>query len=150
MRCSKTLLSVFLIALTSTAAILSASAQDAVAPVAPERPVELEKHGHVRTDPYFWLRERDSPEVIAYLEAENDYFEAKMAPLQGLQNELYDEIRGRIKEDDASVPYRLGRHFYYRRFEQGEQYPVYARKAGSLDGRGILGLVLRGGVLWQR
>jgi oligopeptidase B len=112
--------------------------QDALAqtpspPVAAERPVELEIHGDVRVDSYYWLRERDNPEVIAYLEAENAYFESRMAPLSALQNELFEELRDRVKEDDESVPYRLGDHYYYHRFEAGNQYPIYARRAGSLD-----------------
>lgn len=89
----------------------------------------LEKHGHVRTDPYVWLRDRDNPEVIAYLEAENAHFDAEMAPLAELVAELFEEICARIPPDDASVPYRVGAHLYYRRFEEGRQYPIHARKA---------------------
>ena len=98
-------------------------------PVAEARPVTLERHGHVRTDPYFWLRERENPEVIAYLEAENAYFDEQMAPLRALQDELFEEIRERIPQDDASVPYRLGGYTYYRRYEEGHQYPIFARRS---------------------
>ena len=103
--------------------------QTALPPDAPERPVELEIHGDVRTDPYFWLREREDPEVIAYLEAENAYFDARMAPLQTLQDSLFEEIKGRIQQDDQSVPYRLGDYLYYSRTAEGQQYPIFARKA---------------------
>ncbi|MEX0747722.1 MAG: S9 family peptidase [Rhodothermales bacterium] len=102
-------------------------------PAARVDPVELEIHGHVRSDPYFWLRERENPEVIAYLEAENAYLEATMAHTKPLQEVLFEEIRGRIKQDDSSVPYRLDDYFYYTRFEDGKNYPVYARKHGSLE-----------------
>ncbi|MGF1603573.1 MAG: S9 family peptidase [Thermosynechococcaceae cyanobacterium] len=109
------------------------SAQTIAPPVAAEHPVKLEKHGDIRIDPYFWLRDRNNPEVINYLKAENTYYDQQMAPLQGLRNELFEEIKGRIKQDDSKVPYRLGNDFYYSRFEDGKQYPIYARKKGSLD-----------------
>ena len=115
----------------TTPALQSAAAQ--TPPVADRHPVTLELHGHTRMDPYFWLRERENPDVIAYLEAENAYFEAHMEPLAGLRSELFEEIKGRIKQDDSSVPYRLGDHYYYSRYEEGGQYPIYARKAGSLE-----------------
>ncbi|HMB94014.1 MAG TPA: S9 family peptidase, partial [Rhodothermales bacterium] len=86
-----------------------------------------------RTDDYYWLRERENPEVIAYLEAENAYTEAEMAHLKDLEDALFAEIKGRIKEDDASVPYKEGDYFYYTRYEEGKEYPIYARKKGSLD-----------------
>ena len=122
-----------LLALSSAWLAPTADAQEVGPPDAAERPLELEMHGDLRIDPYFWLRERENPEVLAYLEGENAYFEAQMAPLTGLQEELFEEIKNRIKQDDASVPFRLGGHYYYRRFEEGRQYPIHARKAGSLD-----------------
>jgi oligopeptidase B len=103
-------------------------------PRAAQRPVELEAHGDVRVDDYYWLRERDNPEVIAYLEAENDYTEAVMAGAADLQEKLYEEIVGRIKQDDDSVPYKKGDYFYYHRYEEGDEYPIYCRKRGSLQG----------------
>lgn len=118
-------------ALASAYLAAIASAQPAEPPVAAARPVELERHGDVRVDPYFWLRERDDPEVLAYLEAENAYYERKMEPLRELEEELFQEIVGRIDENDASVPYRLGDHLYYHRFEEGKQYPIHARKAAT-------------------
>jgi oligopeptidase B len=97
-------------------------------------PTALTAHDHVRTDDYFWLRERDDPEVIAYLERENAYFDEVMAPLQGLRETLFEEIKGRIKQDDASVPFGLGDHQYYYRYEEGLQYPIYARRPAGGEG----------------
>ena len=100
----------------------------------PERkPARLEIHGDVRIDNYFWLKERENPDVIAYLDAENAYTEKMMAPMRGMQEILFDEIKGRIKEDDESAPYRRGDYFYYYRHVEGSEYPIYARKKGALD-----------------
>jgi len=93
----------------------------------------LEKHGHVRIDDYYWLRERDNPEVIAYLNAENQYAEKQMGHTKGLEEKLFAEIKGRFKQTDMSVPYRLDNYFYYTRYEEGKEYPIYARKRGVLD-----------------
>jgi oligopeptidase B len=90
-------------------------------------------HGDRREDDYFWLRRKEDPEVIAYLEAENAYTDAVMKPTEAFQTRLYAEMLARIKEDDTSVPYRRGGHFYYVRTETGKQYPIYCRKAGSLE-----------------
>ena len=109
-------------------------------PVAKIVPHELEIHGHVRTDDYYWLREREDPEVISYLEAENAYTGAVLAHTEQFQQELYDEIVGRIKQDDSSVPYRLDDYYYYSRYEEGGNYPIYCRKKGSLDGEEEVGL----------
>ena len=89
--------------------------------------------GEVRVDPYYWLAKRDDPEVLRYLEAENEYADAVMEPLEPLEAEIYAEIKGRIKKDDASVPVRRGDHFYYSRFAGDAEYPIFARKRGSLD-----------------
>jgi oligopeptidase B len=96
-------------------------------------PKALEKHGHVRVDDYYWLKERDNPEVIDYLNAENEYAEKAMAHTKGLEENLFDEIKARFKQTDMSVPYRRDDYFYYSRYEQGREYPIYARKRGSLD-----------------
>ncbi len=122
-----------LLAVALTAALPS-QAQTPQPPVATVKPTELTAHDHVRTDDYFWLRDRDDPEVIAYLTAENDYFNAAMAPLADLQETLFEEIKGRIKQDDASVPYRLGDHQYFYRYEEGKQYPIYARRPDTEGG----------------
>jgi len=103
------------------------------APVAAVKPFELEKHGDVRLDNYYWLRERDNPEVIDYLESENEYTSHMMAHTEALQEQLFEEIKGRIQQDDQSVPYKLDDFVYYTRYEEGKDYPVYCRKPGSLD-----------------
>lgn len=133
LRHSQLFFGILCIALASLPILPTASSQNTVLPVAAERPIKLKKHSDVRIDPYFWLRDRNNPEVISYLKAENAYYEQQMAPLQKLQNQIFEEIKGRIKQDDSKVPYRLGNHFYYSRFEDGQQYPIYARKAGSLE-----------------
>jgi oligopeptidase B len=102
-------------------------------PMAKAQPVELEEHGHVRIDNYYWLKERDNPEVIAYLKAENAYTEAVMAHTKGLQETLFEEMKGRIKPDDASVPYKLDDYWYYVRYEEDKEYPIHCRKKGSLE-----------------
>ena len=90
-------------------------------------------HGHQLADDYAWLREKTSPEVIAFLEQENAYTRAVMKPTEELQATLYKEMISHIKETDVSVPFRDGNYFYYSRTEQGAQYPIYCRKRGSLD-----------------
>ena len=106
------------------------------APVAPKKLEKLEKHGHVRVDPYYWLRERENPEVIEYLTVENEYMEARMAPTVELQRKLTEETKARIKQTDTSVPYDLRGFTYYRRTEDGKQYPIYCRKvAGKSDAK---------------
>ena len=90
-------------------------------------------HGYARHDDYFWLRDKTSADVTAYLEAETAYTEAVMKPTEAFQSALYDEILSHIKQTDLSVPYRRGDYFYYSRTEEGQQYPIYARKHGSLE-----------------
>lgn len=90
-------------------------------------------HNDTMLDDYFWLREKSNPEVIAHLEAENAYAEAAMKPTSALQDKLYKETVGHIKETDVSVPYRWGGYFYYTRTQQGKQYPVNYRKKGTTD-----------------
>jgi oligopeptidase B len=102
-------------------------------PVARVEPKTLEIHGDVRTDEYYWLNQRDNPEVLAYLEAENDYTDAMMAHTVDLQEQLFREFKERIKQTDESVPYRKGDYFYYARTEDEKDYPIYARKRGSLE-----------------
>jgi len=96
-------------------------------------PVRLEKHGHVRVDDYYWLRERDSPEVIAYLSAENDYADEATAHTKKLEDKLFSEIKGRFKQIDSSVPYKRDDYYYYVRYEEGKEYPLFARKKHTLD-----------------
>ena len=102
-------------------------------PIAQKQPEELTIHGDTRIDNYYWLRDREDSAVIAYLEAENAYREAVMEHTEELQSKLYDEIVGRIKQTDMSVPYRLNGYYYYTRYEEGQEYPIYCRKKGSLE-----------------
>src|SRR6266576_1342829 len=102
-------------------------------PVAAVRAHRFDEHGTVRTDSYYWLRERSNPEVIKYLEDENAYTKAVMAHAEALQNRLYDELKGRVLQSDQSVPFREGNYFYYTRLVEGKNYPIYALKRGSLN-----------------
>ena len=99
-------------------------------PAARKSPVRAELHGEERVDDYFWLREKEQPDVAAYLEAENAYADAVMKPTEPLQKALYDEMLARIQETDLSVPYREGRYWYYARTEEGKQYPILCRREG--------------------
>lgn len=113
--------------------LLSACADETVStPTVAKKPTELEIHGDVRVDNYYWLRERDNPEVIAYLKAENAYVDSVMAGSAGLRKRLFDEMRSRIKEDDSTAPYKHGDYYYYQRFETGLEYPIYCRRKGSM------------------
>jgi oligopeptidase B len=99
------------------------------------KPHEVKSPNGTRVDEYYWLRDdaRKNPEVLAYLAAENAYTDAVLAPVRPLEDKVYGEIVARIKQDDASVPYRERGYWYYSRYETGREYPVHARKAGSLD-----------------
>ncbi len=98
-------------------------------PKAKKIPKKLKKHGHIRTDNYCWLNERENPEVVAYLKEENDYTETVFnTPTKELQKTLFDEMVGRIPQKDVSVPYTLRGYSYYTRYEEGKEYPVYCRK----------------------
>ena len=103
--------------------------QTAPPPRAARRPHRHETHGDVRVDDYHWLRERDAPEVRAYLEAENAHQRESMAATAGLEQRLFEEIKGRIRQTDMSVPYREGQYRYYHRFEDGRDYPIHCRQA---------------------
>ena len=96
-------------------------------------PVELTKHNDVRIDPYFWMNERDSEAVISYLNAENEYNDHMTAHTKGFQQELFAEMKGRIKEDDSSVPYKLNGYWYITKYEEGKDYPIYTRKKEHLE-----------------
>ncbi len=90
-------------------------------------------HGDTRVDNYYWLREKTSPDVIAYLEAENSYMAQMMKHTENLQRRLYDEMVGRIQETDTSAPVRYGGYLYYTRTEEGKQYNIHCRRRGSMD-----------------
>lgn len=114
----------------------AANAQNMTKPIPPKAkkiPHKLEKHGHVRQDDYYWLNDRENPEVIDYLNRENDYYRQATAHTVALQDALYLEMKGRIKEDDQSVPYFYNGYYYIRRFEKGKDYPILSRKKGSLN-----------------
>jgi oligopeptidase B len=91
------------------------------------------KHQDTRIDNYFWLKDRTNPNVINYLNSENAYYEAKTAHTKQFQEDLFQEMKSRIKEDDESVPYKKKNYYYITRFEKGNQYPIYSRKKESLD-----------------
>lgn len=117
--------------------VLSASAQlaldSAIPPLAAKHPKDVTVHGDKRIDDYFWLREKENPAVRTHLEAENAYTDAVMAPTKALQEKLYAEMLGRIKETDSAPPVLRRGHWYYTRTEQGKQYAIYARRAGKID-----------------
>jgi oligopeptidase B len=109
-------------------------------PVAAEKPFTLTAHGHTRTDEYHWMRLTEAQrnaaepddhtrEVVAYLEAENSYTEATLAPVKALRSTLFQEMKGRMKEDDISVPYRENGFWYHYRYEEGKEYPIHVRRA---------------------
>jgi oligopeptidase B len=112
---------------------LLASDETAKAPVAKVKAHESELHGDQRIDNYFWLREKTNPEVKEYLDAENAYTAAMMKSTEKLQEKLYKEILGRIKQTDLSVPYRSNGYWYFSKTEEGKQYPILCRKKGNLD-----------------
>lgn len=103
------------------------------APMAAIVPHEMTIHGHTRTDNYFWLNDRENPEVIKYLEDENTYTENVLADTKQFQEDLYKEMRARIKEDDESVPYKDNDYFYYTRYEEGKEYKLHCRRKDSME-----------------
>ncbi len=103
-------------------------------PVAAVEPHAMTIHGDTRVDNYYWLNDREDPEVIAYLEAENAYLAAVMAETSDLQTELFEEMKGRIKKDDASAPYEWNGYWYYTRYVDGGEYALHCRRPGSMDG----------------
>ncbi len=124
----------------------SMKSTDAKAPIAYKQPEKLEKHGDIRIDNYFWMRlsdeQKNAPlkdaqtqKVIDYLEAENGYYETATEYTKNFQEALFQEMKGRIKEDDSSVPYKENGYFYITRYETGKQYPIYSRKKGNLEAK---------------
>lgn len=102
-------------------------------PTAAIKAKQLASPNGTRTDNYYWLNERENPQVLDYLKAENTYFDQQMAPVKALEEKLFGEMRGRIQETDQSVPYRDNGYYYYTRYEAGGEYALYCRKAGSLQ-----------------
>ncbi len=126
-------LSVLFVVALGLALLMSCAPREPVAPVVEKIPHELEAHGDVRIDDYYWLRERSNPEVLAYLEAENTYTAAVMAPTEELQAELFKELTNRIQPDDSTVPALFDGYYYYKRYEKDLEYPIHCRREGSLE-----------------
>ncbi|MBT8321271.1 MAG: oligopeptidase B, partial [Eudoraea sp.] len=129
-----------IIPILALSSILAASCQNNKGKEMPSTPPKAKKiekelsiHGDTRIDPYYWLNKREDPEVIAYLEQENVYYQAATAHTKDFQQDLFEEMKSRIKEDDSSVPYKLNEYWYATRYEKGKEYPLYTRRAGSLD-----------------
>ncbi len=104
-------------------------------PLAAMRPTTMEQHGHVRVDQYYWLRERDNPDVLAYLREENAHARRVMAHRSRFEDNLFEEIKSRIRQDDSSVPAKYDDYYYYTRYEEGKEYPVCCRKRETLQAR---------------
>ncbi|WP_409025085.1 S9 family peptidase [Flavobacterium sp.] len=104
-------------------------------PVATIKPHTLEKHKDIRTDNYYWLNDRENPEVIDYLNKENTYYNEMTSETKDFQKSLFEEMKSRIKEDDQSVPYLYNGYYYITRFEKGQDYPIYSRKKGTLEAK---------------
>ena len=102
-------------------------------PIAPKRPYSITLHGETRVDDYFWLRNREDPEVMKYLTAQMDYLEEVMGRVKSLQESLFSEMTARIQETDSTVPERRGEYWYYIRTEAGKQYPIFCRRKASPD-----------------
>lgn len=109
--------------------------KDIIPPVAKKSPKKLVVHNDVRLDNYFWLNNKNNQEVIDYLNSENDYTNKIMEHTKGFQESLFEEMKGRIKEDDQSVPYKLNGYWYITKYEKGKDYPIYARKKETLDAK---------------
>ena len=104
-----------------------------IPPLATIKPTELVNHGHKRVDNYYWMKDRENPEVIDYLNKENEFYQKETAHLKAFQNDLFEEMKARIKEDETSVPYFFNGYYYITRFEKGKDYPIYSRKKESMD-----------------
>ncbi len=104
-----------------------------IAPTVEVKPKEIITHNHTRIDNYYWLNDPENPDVIAYLNAENQYLDKVMLPIKPLQEKLFEEMKGRIKEQDESVPVKDGEYFYYVKYVEGGEYPVYCRKKGNVE-----------------
>ena len=98
-------------------------------------PYQLKKHGDIRIDNYYWMKERLNPEVIDYLERENDYYDKMTKNSSSFKIDLFEEMKGRIKQDDESVPYFYNGYWYITRFEKNKQYPIYTRRKDSLTAK---------------
>lgn len=122
-----------LILILTTIISMTQAQKQIVPPKAMKKPKELTIHEHTRVDDYFWLNDREDKEVIQYLEQENAYLHQVLSPTKKFQDDLFREMVGRIKQTDLSVPYKLRGYYYYTRYEEGKEYPIFCRKKGSLD-----------------
>ena len=104
-------------------------------PIANKIPKELKIHGDVRVDEFYWLNDRENPEVIDYLNKENDYYKQETKHTKIFQEDLFEEMKSRIKKDDSSVPYKYNGYWYITKYEKGKDYPIYTRKKESLDSK---------------
>ncbi len=109
--------------------------QNIAPPMAKVKDTVLEKHGDKRIDPYYWLNDRENPEVIDYLTQENAYYDKITAHTKAFQKDLFEEMKSRIKEDDESVPYFYNGYYYITRFEKGQDYPIYSRRKGNMKAK---------------
>ncbi|ANO51218.1 oligopeptidase B [Woeseia oceani] len=126
MRISPAICAAFIVVLAAC------SSNTSEVPMPEKIPHTLNIHGDERVDDYFWMNDREDPRVIDWLNKQNEWTEKRMEPMQGLKASLFDEMRSRIKEEDSSAPYKDGDYWYYYRYEEGHEYPVYCRKRGQL------------------
>src|SRR5947209_2451846 len=132
MRHSRILLALAALPIVGTVGSLAtAQAPTLLPPVATTKAKVDTLHGEIRTDNYFWIREKTNPDVIAYLNAENAYTEARMKHTEALQQKLYDEMLSHIKETDASVPFRDRGYYYWNATEKGKSYPIFMRRKAT-------------------
>lgn len=103
-------------------------------PAPEKKPMQLSKHNDIRSDDYFWLRERENPQVIDYLKKENKYTDEVMASVKPTEEKIFQELKSRVKEDESSVPVKSGDYYYGVRYEAGQQYPLFSRYKGSPQG----------------
>jgi oligopeptidase B len=115
--------------------VLSCTMKNVQPPVAEKVSKEIITNGYSRIDNYYWLNDRNNPNVISYLEAENAYTDAVMKDYSKVQDKIFNEIVSKIKQEDMSVPYNLNGYYYYTRYEGGKEYPIYCRKKGSLNAK---------------
>ena len=122
-----------LIIILSVIFLYSCNNMNVTPPIAKKVEKKLEIHNDVRIDNYYWLNQRENPEVISYLDEENNYKETKLKSTEKFQKNLFEEMKSRIKEDDNSVPYFLNDYWYITKYEKSKEYPIYTRKYMDLD-----------------
>ena len=122
-----------LIKFSSLLFIFSCNNMNTNPPIAKKIEKKLEIHNDLRVDNYYWLKERENPDVISYLEEENEYKESLLKPTKKFQETLFNEMKSRIKKDDSSVPYFLNDYWYITKYEKGKEYPIYTRRYMDID-----------------